>query len=103
MSVAIVYTRVSTSDQATEGVSLAAQRDRAEKWAAANGYDVYTRIFCDAGVSGKRTINRPELHRALDEACRGKGRVLIVYSLSRLARSTCDAINIAGTPRQSRV
>lgn len=91
---AVIYIRVSTLDQANEGVSLAAQRARAEQWAAANGYGVLPHVFCDT-VSGKRITNRPELQRALDEACRVKGRALIVYSLSRLARSTRDAIAIA--------
>lgn len=91
---AVIYTRVSTVDQANEGVSLDAQRARAEQWAAANGYSLFPHVFCDA-VSGKKMSNRPELQRALDEACRVKGRALIVYSLSRLARSTRDAIAIA--------
>src|SRR5690348_7915915 len=91
---AVIYIRVSTLDQANEGVSLDAQRARAKQWAAANGYGVFPHVFCDA-ISGKRMSNRPELQRALDEACRVKGRAVIVYSLSRLARSTRDAIAIA--------
>lgn len=91
---AVIYIRVSTLDQANEGVSLDAQRARAEKWAEANGYDVFPHVFCDA-ISGKRMTNRPELQSALDEACRVRGRVLVVYSLSRLARSTRDAMTIA--------
>ena len=50
-------------------------------------------MFVDAGVSGKRADNRPELQKALDRACR-EGAVLVVYSLSRLARSTRDTIDI---------
>ena len=91
---AVIYIRVSTLDQANEGVSLDAQRERAERWAEANGYRVFPHVFRDT-ISGKRMSNRPELQRALDEACRVKGRALIVYSLSRLARSTRDAIAIA--------
>jgi site-specific DNA recombinase len=91
---AIIYTRVSTAGQATDGVSLDAQQNRAAAWATGNGYDV-AGVFSDAGISGKRTSNRPGLHAALAAACAERGTVLVVYSLSRLARSTKDAISIA--------
>lgn len=89
----IAYARVSTAGQANEGVSLDAQRARIEAWAAAHGAEV-AGVFVDAGVSGKRADNRPELQRAIALACRTRG-TLVVYSLSRLARSTKDAIAIA--------
>src|SRR6185295_927090 len=38
--------------------------------------------------------NRPALQAALEAACRGKA-ALVVYSLSRLARSTRDAIGMS--------
>jgi site-specific DNA recombinase len=91
---AIIYTRVSTLGQAEEGVSMDAQQIRAAAWAASNGYGV-AETFSDAGVSGKRAGNRPGLQNALEAACRVRGNVLVVYSLSRLARSTKDAIAIA--------
>jgi site-specific DNA recombinase len=90
---AVLYNRVSTSGQAIDGVSLDAQEARARSWATANGY-VVVGVFTDAGVSGKRAENRAELQRALTAVCAAKG-ALVVYSLSRLARSTKDAIAIA--------
>jgi DNA invertase Pin-like site-specific DNA recombinase len=51
-------------------------------------------VYVDAGISGKRADNRPELQAALDHVCR-VGGVLVVYSLSRLARSTRDTITIS--------
>lgn len=90
---AIIYTRVSTTAQVLDGVSLEAQRAKARSWAEANGH-VVAAEFSDAGISGKKTANRPGLQSALDAVCRGRG-VLVVYSLSRLARSTKDAILIA--------
>ena len=92
--IAIGYIRVSTVSQADAGVSLDAQRERIGTWCAGNGYTL-TDVFCDAGVSGKRADNRDGLQRALDEACKHRGSALMVYSLSRLARSTKDAIGIA--------
>jgi DNA invertase Pin-like site-specific DNA recombinase len=51
-------------------------------------------VFIDAGISGKRADNRPQLQSALDTVC-NDGGVLVVYSLSRLARSTKDTIAIS--------
>ena len=50
--------------------------------------------YADKGLSGKRADNRPGLQNAITHACESHG-VLVVYSLSRLARSTRDAIDIA--------
>lgn len=91
----IGYIRVSTADQASEGVSLDAQRARIAAWAAGQGLvpdagDVHV----DAGLSGKRADNRPALRAAIDAVCSARG-VLVVYSLSRLARSVRDTLAIA--------
>lgn len=93
MAVTIGYIRVSTVGQVEDGVSLEAQRERIAAWSLANGAEPGD-VFVDAGLSGKRADNRPALQRALDAACR-KGAVLVVYSLSRLARSVKDTIIIA--------
>lgn len=90
---AMIYARVSTAGQ-TEGVSMEAQQARASAWATANGYTVAA-TFSDAGISGKRAANRKGLQDALAAVCATRGNVLVVYSLSRLARSTKDAISIA--------
>jgi len=47
-------------------------------------------IFRDEGISGKRSDNRPGLQDALHLV--GKGDALVVYSLSRLSRSTKDTL-----------
>lgn len=91
---AIGYVRVSTAEQAREGVSLEAQRARIEANCAAHGHELAA-VYADEGISGRRTVNRPGLEEALQHTCRIKGS-LVVYSLSRLARSTPDAISIAG-------
>lgn len=90
---AVLYSRVSTAGQALDGVSLETQEAKARTWAKANGYEV-AGTFTDAGVSGKRAENREVLQAALSLAC-AEGAALVVYSLSRLARSTRDAIEIA--------
>ena len=92
MQKAIGYIRVSTEDQANEGVSLDAQRTKLQAWCVANDYELAD-IQVDAGLSGGRADNRPGLQSAIEQACKSKS-ALIVYSLSRLARSTKDTIAI---------
>jgi site-specific DNA recombinase len=93
MKTATAYIRVSTETQATDGVSLDAQRAKIEAWCLVNDVQM-GQVFVDAGISGKRADNRPQLQAALDTVC-NDGGVLVVYSLSRLARSTKDTIVIS--------
>jgi site-specific DNA recombinase len=89
---AIGYIRVSTEQQAGEGVSLEAQRAKIEAWCLANDCEL-AGMHVDAGISGKSMEKRQGLQKALAET--GKGMVLVVYSLSRLARSTKDTLAIS--------
>jgi len=89
---AVGYIRVSTAGQAEEGVSLEAQEARIQAWCALYGHELVA-VHMDA-LSGGRADNRPALQACLDEACKNMA-VLVVYSLSRLARSTKDAILIS--------
>lgn len=91
MATAFGYIRVSTEGQAHEGVSLEAQESRIRAWCELNGYTLGA-IHTDAGISGKN-MNRPGLQKAI-AAC-GQGDAFIVYSLSRLTRSTKDALQIS--------
>lgn len=89
---AIGYCRVSTQCQAEDGVSLEAQEAKIRAWAELNGFDE-VRLFVDAGISGNKAENREGLQSALKAV--GDGDALVVYSLSRLARSTKDTLTIA--------
>lgn len=48
----------------------------------------------DAGISGKGILHRPGLQQAQQVACEKKA-VLVIYSLSRLSRSTKNILQIA--------
>ena len=87
------YVRVSTEQQASEGISLEAQKGKIVAWCQLSSYEL-TGLYVDAGLSGKRADNRPELQKALD-AVTECGGILLVYSLSRLARSTKDTLAIS--------
>ena len=92
-SAGIGYVRVSTSGQVDDGVSLEAQRVKIEAYCSLNDVELVA-TYTDAGLSGGRSDNRPALQEAIKHACK-IGAVLVVYSLSRLARSTRDTLEIA--------
>lgn len=92
MNKAIGYIRVSTAEQASEGVSLEAQRAKIAAWATANDYELVA-IHEDAGITGTSMGKRPGLQAAI--AATGKGMALVAYSISRIARSTRDMLEIA--------
>ena len=92
MNKAIGYIRVSTTEQASEGVSLEAQRAKIAAWAVANDYELVA-IHEDAGITGTSMEKRAGLQAAI--AATGKGMALVAYSFSRLARSTADMLEIA--------
>ena len=92
MQKAIGYVRVCPQGQADEGVSLAAQRAKIEAWCSLNDAELVA-VFEDAGISGASMNGREGLHAALKATT--KGMALVTYSISRLARSTRDMLEIA--------
>lgn len=89
---AVGYIRVSTEGQAAEGVSLELQRTKIAAWAALHDAELVA-VLADEGVSGSRA-DRPGLLQAIATAKRERA-ALVVYSLSRLSRSTLDTLRLA--------
>lgn len=87
---AIGYIRVSTEDQAKEGVSLDNQRTKISAYAELKDLEL-VEIIEDAGISAKN-LNRPGAQRVLDLARRKEIQAVIVYKLDRMFRSTVDAL-----------
>ena len=93
---AIGYVRVSTNKQ---DVSPDAQREKIKAYCMLHGLELISvdsyvdGIPADEGISGKKASNRPGLQKAMEIACNEKA-VVVVYSLSRFARSTKDAIEL---------
>lgn len=92
MKVAI-YVRVSTIEQVDEGYSIPAQINILKDYAASYKYSV-TKIYQDAGISGKDIEGRPGLLELIDDASKGKFEMLIIWKLSRLSRSLLDLLSI---------
>jgi len=85
---AIGYVRVSTEEQATDGVSLGAQRAKITAYADLYEIDLVA-IIEDAGQSAK-TLNRPGLQEALELLNKGQAEGLLIAKLDRLSRSVVD-------------
>lgn len=85
---AVCYLRVSTREQAEEGVSLAAQEEKTKAYCVARGWECIG-VLRDEGVSGG-SLDRPGLQEALDLCRRGEAQALVVLKLDRLTRSVRD-------------
>lgn len=86
-----IYIRVSTEDQAKDGFSIHAQREKLTKYAEANDWDIYD-YYVDDGISGKNLDERPEVSRLLKDVEDGKVKNILIYKLDRLTRSVRDLI-----------
>ena len=84
----IGYVRVSTEDQAREGVSLAAQEARIAAYAVAMGWCV-SEVIHDAGESAK-SLKRPGIAALLSQVRNSGVERIIVAKLDRLTRSVRD-------------
>lgn len=82
------YVRVSSDDQARDGVSLDAQREKVRLYAELHGLDL-AEVVADAGASAK-TLDRPGLTRALAMLDAGDVSGLVVFKLDRLTRNLGD-------------
>lgn len=85
---AIIYTRVSTDEQASEGVSLDAQLERSRAYCVSQDYEIVEEIS-DPGQSAK-TLDRPGLQKCFDFLDQKRATILVFYKLDRLTRSTKD-------------
>ena len=93
MTTALIYTRVSSEEQAREGVSLDAQLTECRRYAAQHGW-VLGPEFQDV-LSGKRD-DRPAYQALLAEVRRlraeGQSVVVVVFRLDRLGRRILERV-----------
>jgi DNA invertase Pin-like site-specific DNA recombinase len=88
----IGYVRVSTDEQASQGVSLDAQDARIRAYAVAQAREI-DEMVVDAGQSAK-TLQRPGIARILAAIRAGEVEALVVLKLDRLTRSTRDLADL---------
>ena len=83
------YIRVSSGQQAEEGLSLEVQRLKLEAYAQAMDLELVC-IYADEGVSAKNLAGRPGILSALAMLDSGEAQGLLVAKLDRLTRSVRD-------------
>jgi len=88
---AIGYVRVSTEDQAREGISLDNQENKIRAYADLNGFELVD-VIKDEGLSGK-TMDRLGMNRINAMIDAVEIEAVIVYKLDRLSRKTIDILN----------
>jgi len=91
---AVIYIRVSTTEQAEFGYSLKAQEEICLDYARKNKYEVL-KVFIEKGESAK-TTNRTELKKMLSYIRSNKNKIdaLIIYKMDRLSRDNYDSLTI---------
>lgn len=88
MKTAVGYIRVSTREQAQDGISVDTQRMRIKAFALAKGWK-FLKLYGDKGFSGK-DLNRPNIQSIIEGAkCRAFD-VVIVYKIDRISRRQKD-------------
>lgn len=95
---AIGYGRVSTTEQAEEGISLDVQRDRIQAYAKAKDLQLVD-ILLDEGLSGKN-LKRPGITKILEMAKNNEIDAIIVIRIDRLARKAFDFLGVIETFRE---
>lgn len=83
-----IYIRVSTTEQAVEGYSVAAQKDKLVSYCELRDWGIQD-IYIDAGFTGTNT-KRPGIQKLLQNLDRID--LVLVYKLDRLSRSQRDIL-----------
>lgn len=86
-----IYTRVSTDEQAREGLSLDEQKNRLESYFYAMGWNQSLRYFIDEGFSAKN-IKRPQLQALIEAVKDDQISKVIVTKLDRFSRKLQDLL-----------
>jgi DNA invertase Pin-like site-specific DNA recombinase len=88
------YVRVSTTEQATSGAGLAAQRATIVGECERRGWELVD-VVVDDGVSAAN-LDRPGFRRLLERLAEGEADGLVVAKLDRATRSVIDLSNLLG-------
>lgn len=88
MKKAALYIRVSTLEQAQEGYSIGAQKDRLSAFCKAHDWTI-SDFYIDGGYSGSN-LDRPGIQKLIGEI--GAFDVVLVMKLDRLSRSQKDTL-----------
>lgn len=87
-----IYARVSTEEQAREGLSVDAQIEKCKAFCLARDWEVF-KVYRDAGFSAG-TLDRPALELLLRDAQEKKFDIILVYKIDRFSRKLRDLIMV---------
>jgi DNA invertase Pin-like site-specific DNA recombinase len=93
LGLALLYARVSTQIQVSDGMSLDIQERSLKSAAELAGY-TRVELIREEGRSGKNITGRPALTAALKRLDKGEAQAMFVTRIDRLARSTTDFLDI---------
>ncbi len=96
-----IYARVSTSEQAKEGLSIDAQIDKCKSFCNARDWKIF-KVYRDAGFSAG-TMNRPALELLLRDAQEKKFDIILVYKIDRFSRRLRDLIIVLDTLKKQQI
>ncbi len=82
---AAIYIRVSTEEQAEEGYSLEAQRERLVAYCEAQGWEI-SDIYADRGHTGRKITTRDEYKRMIAE--KDRWDTILVLKMDRIHRNS---------------
>jgi DNA invertase Pin-like site-specific DNA recombinase len=88
-----IYIRVSTDEQAKEGVSLSMQEDLCRKYVELHGLPDDVLVYADEGKSAA-SLDRPAIDKLRSNLTGGHIRHIVVFKLDRLTRRTLDLCNL---------
>jgi DNA invertase Pin-like site-specific DNA recombinase len=98
----IGYVRVSTLEQAENGLSLVAQRQRIEDYCRTYGLELVDTLS-DDGLSAKTTAGRPNATRVIEMVGKKQIDGVVFLKLDRIARNTVESIKFAELCRKKGV
>jgi len=87
-----IYVRVSTEEQAQEGYSIDAQKEKLSQYCYLHDFTI-ANIYVDEGISGK-SLERPRVKEMIKDIKKGLIDNVLIYKLDRLTRSLKDLINL---------
>ena len=88
-----IYIRVSTEEQAKQGISLEAQEDTARKYCDYKGFAV-AQVLMDT-TSGGSTEKRPGIKELIRRVTKKEINHVVFWRLDRPFRDTVDALNFS--------
>ncbi|MGD6899304.1 recombinase family protein [Bacillus infantis] len=90
-----IYIRVSTEEQAKEGYSISAQKQKLIAFCNSQEWELQS-VYVDEGISAK-DMNRPQLQQMIKDIKDGQIECVLVYRLDRLTRSVLDLYTLLQT------